>query len=545
MGPAQEQKAQSLKVIDLTSVDKVLSEDHDYHADDDEEHAAAVGGVVADSAANVPPDVTAQDPIILEGVGGGGGGGGVGISGVVIYDDNKDGAGNKVHDVTATTYLDVTGLDDREEEEDDDEYEEHEIQFGRTGRDTGDSGIDEFSPAEVDGAADEPDLDELLAPTSVDDDDDDDVVDSAAAEHDENNDGVGGVEKGLRGGGGGGHPYRDEMDDLLNELLDDTANAAEELEDLLADASPSSPSPRSGVPHVGDVDEAKAASSSQPPKAPVGVEMQPSVVTDTPTVAPPSKMVGVRHVQPLASLAKGGSSSSVEGDSGPAAAAKVSRPNLSARIPGTRRYVPPSSQKPSLSVVIPPHPEEDAQCLPTKSVSPPRRLPSPKPKSPASQSSKSSSSSRKDRSITVPPSAAPQPSKKKGGSMIKTFVRALSGGGGPKLTTKKVPGELSPRAQSVLPTLKPIDPGSRLLKETSASVAQKRRRFVPPPLTFPTIGEVMRAIHSGAFDRKASSSPPQPSSPNRSSSSLRGGAGSGSQSSPGSHRSRSSKKTAF
>jgi hypothetical protein len=117
--------------------------------------------------------------------------------------------------------------------------------------------------------------------------------------------------------------------------------------------------------------------------------------------------------------------------------------------------------------------------------------------------------------------------------MIKTFARALSGGGGGPKLPKKVRGELSPRAQGVLPALKPIDPGSRLLRETSASVAQRRRRFVPPPLTFPTIGEVMRAIHSGAFDRKATPAPP-PSSPTR-------GAG---PPSPSSQRSRSSKKSA-
>jgi hypothetical protein len=66
--------------------------------------------------------------------------------------------------------------------------------------------------------------------------------------------------------------------------------------------------------------------------------------------------------------------------------------------------------------------------------------------------------------------------------MIRTFARALSGGCGHKPTKKKVPGKLSLRAQSVLSTLKPIDHGLRLIKETLASIAW---RFVPPPITLP------------------------------------------------------------
>jgi hypothetical protein len=459
------------------------------------------------------------------------------------------------NDVTATTSMDVTGMtvnDEDDDDDDDDELkysdslrtDEHEIAFGAMNL------SDRYESNEAHGGDDDVDddelnLDALLARTVDDDDDDDHVnhgggdVDSAAEDDDHATQEH------------GADSHEDEMDDLLNELLDDTHNAAEELDDLLNEqhdlVATTSPPAVDAVPHVGDVDEAKAVSQ---PSAEAHADAETVVAPPTSRAATPvsvgssSKPSAVRHVQPLANRAKDEGASSTHKDTMPDA--KVTRPNLSARIPGTRRYVAPSSKakkntKPSLTVEIPEPADGNLNKTPTRATSPSQRRWSPK----------SGSDSTPPRNVsgaaTVFSEASSSPAKKKT-SMIKAFTRALSSGQSKRM--KSPPGELSPRAQGVLPTLKPIDPSSRLLKETSASVAQKRNRFIPPPLSFPTIGEVMRAIHSGAFDRKASSSSASASSPR---SPRWGGSGAASSSKAGtdcggstaSSRSRPRKKSAL
>jgi hypothetical protein len=464
------------------------------------------------------------------------------------------------NDITATTSMDVTGMtvnDDDDEDDDDDELkysdslrtDEHEIAFG-AGHMSDHYGDNHEALDAADDDDDELNLDALLARTADDDDDENNDhveedhgdVDSAAAEDED-----------------GGHATQadgvaspdDEMDDLLNELLDETQNAAEELDDLLneqqeatATAPTVPPTAEDAVPHVGDVDEAKAV--SQPVSAPIDAETVSAAPTSraaTPVSVTSSKPSAMRHVQPLANLGKDEGATAAHKDTMPDA--KVTRPNLSARIPGTRRYVAPSSKakksKPSLTIEI--SESEDNDKTPTKVTSPSRRRWSPKSDVASTQPRNASGAATVASAASAASSSSPA---KKKSSMIKTFTRALSSG--PPKPKKSPPGELSPRARGVLPTLKPIDPHSRLLKETSASVAQKRNRFIPPPLSFPSIGEVMRAIHSGAFDRKSAAAS---SSSSASSRSPRWGGGAASKSgtdcgaSTASSRSRPRKKSAL
>ena len=318
------------------------------------------------------------------------------------------------------------------------------------------------------------------------------------------------------------------FDDMLDELLDDHHAAAEELETLMTAQQRQQQQQQHDVPYIGDVDEAsKVQQSLSSDEATVPAEIatatadsvNPLTSAVSATVPEPKmanskqKLHFLPNVTPSPPRKLSGDLSflqPVKDQPGPPSN-RLTRPNLAARMTGTRRYTPPKKKQELKVIIPPPSGSRSTSRSPRKSSTPkvvspvksPAKVASPSPiKSPPQVRSPSSASG------TPSSSASAAPPKKR--SFLQTFTRALSSSSSSRKPSTPSPRSHNATAAEVLPTLRPIEPTSRLLKETSASLSQRRDRFIPPPATFPSLSEVIRAIHNGAFDRRSGTSPSSP-----------------------------------